>query len=71
MHLLPRLQAPDSGVAPPTLLCFVLVAPGSDHAFCSAYDFGPWPLLKGVRSWPQNVQQVGRGTRTVLRARGR
>lgn len=23
-----------------TLLCFVLVA-GSQHAFCSSYDFGP------------------------------
>lgn len=28
-----------------TLLCFVLVGPSAQHAFCSRYDFGPWPLL--------------------------
>jgi sugar/nucleoside kinase (ribokinase family) len=31
-----------------TLLCFVLVDPSGGHAFCSAYDFGPWPLLMGA-----------------------
>jgi hypothetical protein len=43
-----------------TLLCFVLVAPGSEHAFCSRYDFGPWPLLPAVSSLPPRVQQVRR-----------
>lgn len=42
-----------------TLLCFVLVA-GSQHAFCSSYDFGPWPLLAFVQGLPEGVQQVGR-----------
>ncbi len=40
-----------------TLLCFVLVA-GSQHAFCSSYDFGPWPLLSFVDRLPSGVQQV-------------
>ncbi|KAF6266752.1 Ribokinase-like protein [Scenedesmus sp. NREL 46B-D3] len=31
-----------------TLLCFVLVDEAGKHAFCSRYDFGPWPLLGGV-----------------------
>ena len=32
-----------------TLLCFVLVVRRTGaHAFCSAYDFGPWPLLSDV-----------------------
>lgn len=29
-----------------TLLCFVLIDPAGAHAFCSRYDFGPWPLLQ-------------------------
>lgn len=41
-----------------TLLCFVLVGPGSAHAFCSAYDFGPWPLLAGVASLQPRVLEV-------------
>ncbi len=44
-----------------TLLCFVLVAPPSQHAFCSAYDFGPWPLLRGVDALRPRVLEV-RGT---------
>ena len=41
-----------------TLLCFVLVDPSSQHAFCSRYDFGPWPLLEGVETLPPHVMQV-------------
>jgi hypothetical protein len=41
-----------------TLLCFVLVDPSSQHAFCSRYDFGPWPLLEGVEMLPPHVMQV-------------
>jgi hypothetical protein len=41
-----------------TLLCFVLVDPSSAHAFCSSYDFGPWPLLAGVESLPPAAMQV-------------
>ncbi len=40
-----------------TLLCFVLVG-ASAHAFCSRYDFGPWPLLPGVASLPPAVLQA-------------
>ena len=41
-----------------TLLCFVLVGPAQQHAFCSRYDFGPWPLLEGVDSLPDRVSAV-------------
>lgn len=41
-----------------TLLCFVLVDPHGKHAFCSRYDFGPWPLLAGVSTLPGHVTQV-------------
>jgi sugar/nucleoside kinase (ribokinase family) len=41
-----------------TLLCFVLVAPNSEHSFCSRYDFGPWPLLSFVNTLPPGVERV-------------
>ena len=41
-----------------TLLCFVLVGPAQQHAFCSRYDFGPWPLLEGVDALPERVSAV-------------
>ncbi|KAL4514183.1 hypothetical protein Ndes2437B_g04164 [Nannochloris sp. 'desiccata'] len=41
-----------------TLLCFVLVAPNSQHSFCSRYDFGPWPLLSFVETLPPGVERV-------------
>ena len=41
-----------------TLLCFVLVTPDSQHAFCSRYDFGPWPLLSFVQQVPKGVEAV-------------
>jgi hypothetical protein len=41
-----------------TLVCFVLVDPSSQHAFCSSYDFGPWPLLPSITSLAQGSSQV-------------
>ena len=41
-----------------TLLCFVLVAPNSQHSFCSRYDFGPWPLLSFVKQLSPGVERV-------------
>ena len=41
-----------------TLLCFVLMGPAAAHAFCSRYDFGPWPLLPGVDCLPADVHTV-------------
>ena len=42
-----------------TLLCFVLTARRTvEHAFCSAYDFGPWPLLPNVSELEAPVLQV-------------
>lgn len=55
----PLAPAGARGAAHATLLCFVLVAPRSAHAFCSAYDFGPWPLLAGVASLQPRVLEVG------------
>ncbi|KAK9830908.1 hypothetical protein WJX81_003466 [Elliptochloris bilobata] len=49
-----------------TLLCFVLIGPASAHAFCSRYDFGPWPLLPGVTALPHAVLQVLRSTHSLL-----
>ncbi|KAG1673693.1 hypothetical protein FOA52_010562 [Chlamydomonas sp. UWO 241] len=40
-----------------TLVCFVLVDPSHRHAFCSRYDFGPWPLLQGITSLPPGSGQ--------------
>jgi hypothetical protein len=40
-------------------VCFVLVDAAGGHAFCSRYDFGPWPLLEGVERLPAHVMRVG------------
>jgi hypothetical protein len=42
-----------------TLVCFVLVDQQSQHAFCSRYDLGPWPLLRNVKELPPTAAQVG------------
>ncbi|GLI62546.1 hypothetical protein VaNZ11_005210 [Volvox africanus] len=49
-----------------TLICFVLVDPRSRHAFCSRYDFGPWPLLEGIRTLPREATSVLRSARAVF-----
>ncbi|KAJ9524794.1 hypothetical protein QJQ45_024426 [Haematococcus lacustris] len=49
-----------------TLVCFVLVDPAGRHAFCSRYDFGPWPLLAGVRLLPPATQQLLQSSRAVF-----
>jgi hypothetical protein len=55
-----------------TLLCFVLVDADGKHAFCSRYDFGPWPLLSGISNLPSPVLQVSqwhsRAAQTLFRA---
>jgi hypothetical protein len=39
-------RAPSSAILLSTLVCFVLIhSETRSHTFCSAYDFGPWPLL--------------------------
>lgn len=48
-----RLISPDVPGCPEstserTLVCFVLTDGDGNHAFCSRYDLGPWPLLGGV-----------------------
>ncbi|KAF8072882.1 iolC [Scenedesmus sp. PABB004] len=62
----PAAAAAAAAAADATLLCFVLVDPAGRHAFCSRYDFGPWPLLAGVRSLPPSVEQVLRSTSAVF-----
>ncbi|PNW78680.1 hypothetical protein CHLRE_09g387050v5 [Chlamydomonas reinhardtii] len=49
-----------------TLICFVLVDPQSRHAFCSRYDFGPWPLLDGISELPERAQAVLRSSRAIF-----
>ena len=55
----------DVGFHQPTLVCFVLVDGRGNHRFCSAYDFGPWPLLGGRRDVPRRVRQALADTRAV------
>ena len=49
-----------------TLLCFVLVSPAGGHAFTSAYDFGPWPLLAGVADLQPRVLEVSNHRVSVI-----
>lgn len=49
-----------------TLICFVLVAPDSAHAFCSRYDFGPWPLLSFVDDLSHGVKEVLQSTASLF-----
>ncbi|GLC55977.1 hypothetical protein PLESTB_001051100 [Pleodorina starrii] len=49
-----------------TLICFVLVDAASHHAFCSRYDFGPWPLLAGMRTLPSEATGVLRSSRAIF-----
>ncbi len=57
----PVVNAPvvNAPVVNATLICFVLVDPHSRHAFCSRYDFGPWPLLQGIGGLRPEATQVG------------
>ena len=50
--------SPEAAQKFATLLCFVLVSPAGGHAFTSAYDFGPWPLLAGVVDLQPRVLEV-------------
>ncbi len=56
-HVEPLTPGAGSAALRDTLLCFVLVG-ASAHAFCSRYDFGPWPLLPGVAALPPAVLQA-------------
>lgn len=57
----------DLDHAYPTLVCFVLVdQTTSEHAFCSRYDFGPWPLFHSVTSLPEKAKKVLSNTRSVF-----
>lgn len=49
-----------------TLLCFVLIDQAHTHAFCSRYDFGPWPLLPGVDCLPIEVHKVSQPHQCML-----
>mmetsp|Transcript_2991 Transcript_2991/g.7381 ORF Transcript_2991/g.7381 Transcript_2991/m.7381 type:complete len:416 (-) Transcript_2991:319-1566(-) len=49
-----------------TLVCFVLVDPCSKHAFCSRYDFGPWPLLSDIKQLAPGALQMLRSSRAVF-----
>lgn len=49
-----------------TLVCFVLVDPNSKHAFCSRYDFGPWPLLGTMSRLPEPALKVSDSPRSTL-----
>lgn len=49
-----------------TLVCYVLVdKETNEHAFCSRYDFGPWPLLGG-----EDVATLSGGAERALERTG-
>jgi hypothetical protein len=49
VHEHQELTDAPASTALATLVCFVLVQRATGrHAFCSRYDFGPWPLLPGA-----------------------
>lgn len=52
--------------ASPTLVCFVLVAPDTQHSFCSLYDFGPWPLLSFVKKVTPDMKRILEETAAVF-----
>ena len=54
------------GVGGQTLLCFVLTAPSAQHAFCSSYDFGPWPLLPFAGALPAGAAALLEQTRALF-----
>lgn len=58
--------APSSSSGGDTLLCFVLTDPAGRHAFCSRYDFGPWPFLSGLRGLPPRAAGVLRRSRALF-----
>jgi hypothetical protein len=39
-------------------VCFVLTTQDGKHAFCSRYDFGPWPLLSNITTLPEPAAKV-------------
>ncbi|KAK9847380.1 hypothetical protein WJX84_011336 [Apatococcus fuscideae] len=49
-----------------TLLVLTFVAPGGKHAFCSRYDLGPWPLLKGIGTLAEHAHQIMAKARAVI-----
>lgn len=56
----------QAGDANSTLICFVLVEEASSaHAFCSRYDFGPWPL-QGMRELPAPALAMLRRARALF-----
>ncbi|GFR46665.1 hypothetical protein Agub_g8280, partial [Astrephomene gubernaculifera] len=71
-HATPQAPPPPAAVVvgggglDSTLICFVLVDHASRHAFCSRYDFGPWPLLEGIQGLPEQAAQVLRSSRAIF-----
>lgn len=50
-----------------TLVCYVLVdKETNEHAFCSRYDFGPWPLLQGMTALSVGAERALERTGAVF-----
>ena len=41
-----------------TVLVLTFVTPAGEHAFCSRYDFGPWPLQSELSKLTDQTLQV-------------
>ena len=59
-------MAPEHREGFNTLLCFVLVDPQGQHVFTSRYDFGPWPLLKDVKSISNHALDTIRNAKALM-----
>lgn len=44
----------------------MLVTPNANHAFCSSYDFGPWPLLSFVNTLSLSIQDTLESTAALF-----
>lgn len=56
---------PSAGESFRTLRCYVLLDPHGQHAFCSRYDIGPWPLLGRALPAP-SARAALRATRSLF-----
>jgi hypothetical protein len=63
----PSSSGPRSGGGESeTLVCFVLCDNKGQHAFCSRYDFGPWPFLSSLKTLPKHSREVLKRSRSCF-----
>lgn len=61
-----RRPDPEAMSLDETLVCFVLCDDQGRHAFCSRFDFGPWPFLPGLTALPDASLHVLKRSRGLF-----